>query len=65
MVFFALLALFWAGAVTCMLQAVNRVARSQELVARASALEALGSDVSDEDRRALVESFRDSMRKRL
>jgi hypothetical protein len=65
MAVFALVGVLWAAAVACFLQAINRIARAQELAARARALDALGTEISDEDRRSVVESMRGRALKRL
>jgi hypothetical protein len=54
MVFFLLESLFWAGAATCFLYAINRIADVLKMQARMKALDKYGDAFTDEERVALI-----------
>jgi hypothetical protein len=56
MMLFAML--FWVSGFTCLLWAMHRIARAAESLARTRALKVLGDDLTDEDRRTIVEYVR-------
>jgi hypothetical protein len=60
MLFFLLESLFWAGAATCFLYAINRIAGSLKMQARIKALDKYGDAFTVEEREVLISKVKHS-----